>query len=89
MEVIYQYAWLIPVLPLFGAMLVGSRVNLVESGDKPPAAAQRCGDYLPDGSGYGAVVCLAMESNSRTCTLYPHPGVGGSRKFSPEHGLHY
>ncbi len=23
MEVIYQYAWLIPVLPLFGAMLVG------------------------------------------------------------------
>ena len=23
MEVIYQYAWLIPVLPLLGAMLVG------------------------------------------------------------------
>jgi len=23
MEAIYQYAWLIPVLPLFGAMLVG------------------------------------------------------------------
>jgi len=34
MEAIYQYAWLIPVLPLFGAMLVGLGL-IFEPVDKP------------------------------------------------------
>jgi len=67
---IYQYAWLIPVLPLVGAMLVGLgliSLNQVTN----PAAVERRLCHLPTGGGDGSIFAL-LWSQIQDTRLIPH-----------------
>jgi NAD(P)H-quinone oxidoreductase subunit 5 len=68
--ILYQYAWLIPVLPLIGAAVVG--MGLISYSDATSKLKQASVYFhrFPDGGGHGAVVPVAVESGagSRTFT---------------------
>ena len=58
MELIYEYAWLIPVLPLVGAMLVG--VGLVSYGKALNGVRSACSIFIVSLIGAGMVLSLAL-----------------------------
>ena len=58
MEVIYEYAWLIPVLPLVGAMLLG--IGLVSYGKALNGVRSACSTFIVSLVGAGMILSLAL-----------------------------
>lgn len=58
MESIYEYAWLIPVLPLVGAMLLG--IGLVSYGDTLSKFRSACSTFIVSLTGAGMVLSFAL-----------------------------
>ncbi len=58
MESIYEYAWLIPVLPLFGAMLLG--IGLVSYGKALNGFRSICSAFIVSLTGAGMVLSFAL-----------------------------
>ncbi len=58
MESIYEYAWIIPVLPLVGAMVLG--IGLVSYGETLSKFRSACSAFIVSLTGAGMVLSLAL-----------------------------
>jgi NAD(P)H-quinone oxidoreductase subunit 5 len=78
MEPLYQYAWLVPVLPLVGATLVGA--GLISFNEVTNRLRQVNAVLIISTLGASMVLSFAtVESNQWTRSLYPNDrlGIGG------------
>ncbi|MGF1536884.1 MAG: NAD(P)H-quinone oxidoreductase subunit 5 [Elainellaceae cyanobacterium] len=58
MDLIYEYAWIIPVLPLFGAMVVG--IGLLSYGDALVKIRSLCSTFIVSLTGTAMVLSFAI-----------------------------
>ncbi|MGV2390755.1 MAG UNVERIFIED_CONTAM: hypothetical protein LVR29_28790 [Microcystis novacekii LVE1205-3] len=76
MEPLYQYAWLVPVLPLVGATLVGA--GLISFNEVTNRLRQVNAVLIISTLGASMVLSFALlvESNQWTRSLYPNDRLG-------------
>ncbi len=70
MEPLYQYAWLIPVLPLLGALIVGFGLIAFSENHLETAATQCHFHHGIDGDRHGAFSEPLLEPSPRPRPLY-------------------